>query len=129
MGGAATATTTGRRQCMDVHPTSTADLLWPCPPAETFPRFSKHFLGQNAAGAVLDDDDAGHLPPSRCRLNKLTRKVKDIALGHMHAAGSSQQHSKEAHAVAAAATAEAARSAAADAALAEAPATRRWLIF
>ncbi|KAL4440065.1 hypothetical protein ABPG75_003066 [Micractinium tetrahymenae] len=45
---------------------------------ETTPRFFKHFFGHNAAGLVVEDPD--QLPPSRCRLNKLTRKVKDAML-------------------------------------------------
>lgn len=39
-------------------------------------RFSKHFLGQSAAGLVVDEDE---LPPARCRLNKLARRVKSAA--------------------------------------------------
>jgi hypothetical protein len=36
--------------------------------ARSSERFVKHFLGQNAAGAVVDDSE--RLPPSRCRLNR-----------------------------------------------------------
>lgn len=40
--------------------------------------FGKHFLGQNAAGVVVDDEQ--HLPPSRCRINRLRRTVRHALL-------------------------------------------------
>lgn len=49
--------------------------IWPLkrPPSPAL-LLAADFFGQNAAGVVVDDPD--QLPPSRCRLNKLTRKVR-----------------------------------------------------